>query len=262
MLNNLRFADDIAILSNDLTDIQEMMQELADESKKVGLKMNYRKTKVLKTAEVLDGVVSVNHVEIEQVTDYCYLGQNVSLIEKDSDKEVRKRIGMGWKKFGEYSTILKSNIPLCLKRQIIDQCITPRIIYGCECWTMSTKMEKKLGAAQRNMERSILGITYKDKKTNIWVRKQIKVKDIIKVVKMRKWTWAGHVSRRTDNRWTQRLTQWQPRDGKRSRGRQRKRWRDDLDKYWGHSTWQRVAEERHIWRSHAEAFVLQWTDHG
>ena len=41
--------------------------------------------------------------------------------------------------------------------------------------------------------------------------------------------WAdGHTARRNDNRWTTRIMDWQPRTGKRNRGRQRRRWRDDI----------------------------------
>ena len=64
------------------------------------------------------------------------------------------------------------------------------------------------------MERSILNITYKDKKTNKWIREQTKVVDILETIKKRrKWTWAGHICRRTDNRWSALLTHWIPYGG-------------------------------------------------
>ena len=48
----------------------------------------------------------------------------------------------------------------------------------------------------------MLNITYKDGKTNIWVREKTNVTDVIEQVRRQKWTWAGHVSRIRDNRWT------------------------------------------------------------
>jgi len=96
-------------------------------------------------------------------------------------------------------------------------------------------MEKKLSVTQHshwtwlsiNMERNLLNITYKDRKTNKWVRDQTKVMDIMEIIKNSKWTWAGHISRKTDNRWTADGVQnWQfghPCHGcKRIRGRQQK----------------------------------------
>ena len=157
---------------------------------------------------------------------------------------------------------MKGNLPICLKRKVYNQCILPAISYGSETWTLTSKMERKLAAAQHNMERSILNITYKDRKTNKWIRDQTKVNDIMKTIKRRKWTWAGHISRYNDNRWSSAITQWTPYGEKRNRGRQRKRWRDELQHYWGTVNWHQYAHNRLHWRRHAEAFIQQWIDNG
>jgi len=64
---------------------------------------------------------------------------------------------------------------------------------------------------------------------NIWVREKTKVTDVIGKVRRQKWTWAGHVSRTRDNRWTLRITTWKPYEKKRPRGRPARRWRDKLE---------------------------------
>ena len=69
------------------------------------------------------------------------------------------------------------------------------------------------------------------------------------------WSWAGHINRLKDERWTSRVTTWRPYDKKRRQGRPAKRWRDDLSKYWSYTIWQRTAQDRVIWRRHAEAFA-------
>ncbi|MEG7525256.1 MAG: reverse transcriptase domain-containing protein, partial [Chromatiales bacterium] len=46
-LRHLRFADDILICTNTLHELQQMLQELADESENQCLKMNNLKTKVM-----------------------------------------------------------------------------------------------------------------------------------------------------------------------------------------------------------------------
>ena len=57
--------------------------------------------------------------------------------------------------------------------------------YGAETWTLTKQAQNKLAAAQTKMERSMLNITYKDRKTSLWVRKQTKVIDVISnVIKM------------------------------------------------------------------------------
>ena len=49
------------------------------------------------------------------------------------------------------------------------------------------------------MERSILGITQRDRKRSTWVGEKTRVKDIMKVLKRQKWRWAGNVARMNDN---------------------------------------------------------------
>ena len=71
--------------------------------------------------------------------------------------------------------------------------------YCAETWALTTHAKNKLAAAQTKMERSMLNITYRDRKTNIWVREKTKVTDVIEQVRRRNWTWAGHVSRIRDN---------------------------------------------------------------
>ena len=261
-LNHLRFADDIVIIANNFSEMESMLQELDVASRRRGLKMNMKKTKVMADLSVQHKPITIDGTQLEHVSEYIYLGQRFTLTERNQDNEIRRRIKTGWQTFGRYSHFMKGNLPLCLKKKVYDQCILPSMTYASETWSLTTKMERKLAAAQHNMERSMLNITYKDRKTNKWIREQTKVKDIMKVIKQRKWKWAGHVSRRRDGRWSTKITEWTPLDGKRNRGRQRKRWRDEIGQFWHDANWYKYARERDKWRDHAEAFIQQWIDNG
>ena len=63
-----------------------------------------------------------------------------------------------------------------------NSCVLPAMIYGAETWTLTKQAQNKLAAAQTNIERSMLNITYKDRRTNIWVRERTKLIDIIYAV--------------------------------------------------------------------------------
>ena len=52
------------------------------------------------------------------------------------------------------------------------------------------------------------------------------------------------MARRTDGRWTTAVTEWTPCTGKRSQGRPYKRWRDEIDKYWGTPAWTEHTRNR------------------
>ncbi|CAH2239128.1 jg10411 [Pararge aegeria aegeria] len=60
--------------------------------------------------------------------------------------------------------------------------------------------------------------------------------------------------RQKQDRWAKRVTEWYPKEGKRSRGRQRIRSSDDFVKMMG-ATWQRLARDRDAWKEMEEAFV-------
>ena len=74
--SNLRFADDIFLCTETPQELQKMLQELSDESRRMGLKMNIAKTRVV---VVDDTPINVNNVLIENVPGYVYLGQHYSL---------------------------------------------------------------------------------------------------------------------------------------------------------------------------------------
>ena len=149
------------------------------------------------------------------------------------------------------NNVLIENVP----GYVYNSCVLPAMTYGAETWTLTKLAQNKLAAAQTKMERSMLNSTYKDRSTNIWVRERTKLIDKIYTVRKMKWSWAGHINRLKDDRWTSRVTAWRPYDKKRRQGRPAKRWRDDLDKYRSDTIWQRTAQYRVIWRRHAEAFA-------
>ena len=92
-VSNLRFADDIFLRTETPQKLQQMLQELSDESRRMGLKMNIAKTKVM----VVDNTpINVNNVLIENVQGYVYLGQHYSLKENNQGKEIQRRIMAGW----------------------------------------------------------------------------------------------------------------------------------------------------------------------
>ena len=77
---------------------------------------------------------------------------------------------------------------------VYNSCVLPAMTYGAETWTLTKQAQNKLAAAQTKMERSMLNITYKDRRPNIWVRERTKLIDIIYTVRKMKWSWAGHIT--------------------------------------------------------------------
>ena len=111
----------------------------------MGLKMNIAKTKMM----VVDNTpINVNNALIENVPGYVYLGQYYSIKEKNQDKEIQRRIMAGWAAYAKHWDIFKSNIAICLKRQVYNSCVVPAMTYGSETCTLTKQAQNKLAAAQ------------------------------------------------------------------------------------------------------------------
>ena len=119
--------------------------------------------------------------------------------------------------------------------------------YGVETWSLTKHQKNKLVVAQRSTKRAMLNITRRDRIRNEIIRSKTKINDIIEKLSKMKGQWAGHIARMIDNRWTNKLTEWTPREGRRQRGRPKRRWREDVEEKAG-TAWTRLAQDRLAWK--------------
>lgn len=258
-LNHLRFADDIVLISTDIGELNAMMHDLNEKSKEIGLKMNLSKTKVMTNTQ---NIITVDNTIIEKVEQYVYLGHIIKNGKENQLAEIKRRIKLTWAAFGKLSFILKDkNIPMHLKRKTYDSCILPVATYGLETMAITRKTAEELRVAQRAMERAMLGISLREKIPNTEIRRRTGVTDIMEQIARQKWRWTGHIARRDEERWEHRLTFWRPRGTKRSIGRPKKRYTDDVAAIAGRQ-WMRVARDREAWKGLEEAYIQHWMNQG
>lgn len=89
-LNNLRFADDIVLMSDNLGEAKEMLEELQQAIHKVGLKINYNKTKMM-TDLVPSEPITIENEKIEIVDKYIYLGHEIRINKDNQTCELSRR---------------------------------------------------------------------------------------------------------------------------------------------------------------------------
>ncbi|XP_072016915.1 uncharacterized protein [Amphiura filiformis] len=257
ILTDLRFADDVALTTTSVKDMEDQLNSLCKESIHVGLQMHKGKTQFMTNFETKETITIANH-QIKKVHNYKYLGQTLRM-DTNTAEEILIRVKAGWRCFGMHKELLTDkNIPLSLRRRVYDQCVLITMTYGAETWSTTKEMEQKLVTAQRAMERKMLHLSLRERVRHTEIRKVTQVKDILQKIKETKWRWAGHLSRTDDNRWTKRLTEWQPRTGKRRRGRQKRRWRDDITTFMSTTAWASAARNRRRWKMLEEGFTQQW----
>ncbi|XP_044755023.1 uncharacterized protein LOC123313977 [Coccinella septempunctata] len=247
-LNHLRFADDIVLISGNLQELSVMLNELNDALRKVGLKMNISKTKIIGN--------TTEHIYIDGTRHSIRIGK------ENQTAELKRRIRLTWMAFGEMSYIFRNNdIPINLKRKVFDTCILPEATYGLETMAITKKSANQPRVMQRAMERAMLNISIRERKRNGEIRQKTKVVDVIARIAESKWQWAGHVARLDKSRWSYKITYWRPRTTKRSVGRPQKRWLDDVKEHAG-NRWFQIAQDRTVWRNLKEAYVQEWTKEG
>ena len=83
------------------------------------------------------------------------------------------------------------------------------MVYDSATWTLN----------KAHIELMAVGITLRDHKRDTWIRHQTGVNDIIYVIKNGILGWAAHIVRFKDNIWTERVTEWTPREWTRGQGR-------------------------------------------
>ena len=125
-------------------------------------------------------------------------------------------------------------------------------LYPCESWTLTAELEKRTQAFEMRCYRRLLNISYKDHVTNEEVRRKIQAAtgeydELLTLVKKRKLRWFGHVSRYSGLAKT--ILQGTVK-GKRKRGRQKKRWEDNIKEWTGmdFASSTRAAENRSRWK--------------
>lgn len=98
--------------------------------------MNLSKTKYM-TNLVMSNCMMLNDTPIEQVSSYQYLGHEIKVNRDNQTHELSRRSGLTWAAYGRLKHVFTSNIPVCLKRKVFDQCVLPVLTYGAKTLTLT-----------------------------------------------------------------------------------------------------------------------------
>ena len=118
-LTNLRFADDIVLLADNLKDIKDMLQELQNACADVGLQTNISKTKYM-TNLVLSKQIFIGDKEEALVNKYDYLGHEIQISRDNQTCKIKRRVTLSWAAYGKLADVFISDMPQCLKRKVFN----------------------------------------------------------------------------------------------------------------------------------------------
>ncbi|XP_061184380.1 uncharacterized protein LOC133192381 [Saccostrea echinata] len=98
-LEDLDFADDLALLSSKFRDIQQKTQKLNETASQAGLRINIEKTKVMRLNSDIIEPVKIDGQDLEDVETFTYLG-GVITTKGGSDEDINNRLGKAKSQFG------------------------------------------------------------------------------------------------------------------------------------------------------------------
>jgi hypothetical protein len=246
LVKDIRFADDQGMIASTEKGLQKIMDRLNSTAEKYGMKINIKKTKVMRVSRNVGEKINimVNGKQIEQVENFKYLG---STITEDGrcEKEVKIRIAMAKEAFNKRKELLTKKFKISVRKKLVKTLIWSTLLYGSETWTLRKEEIKRLEAVEMWMWRRMEKISWTEKITNVEVLKRVgEERLLMKTIRNRKKKWVGHVLR---GEGLLKEAMEGRMEGKRGRGRPRTGMLDDL-KGESYAGMKRRAENREEWR--------------
>ena len=252
-LEDIDFADDIALLAHRQKDIQGKTEDLATYGKQIGLNINSDKTEVMKINSKSNQPLTINNMNVEEVQEFTYLGSKITT-DGDSGADVKGRINKARGAFAALRKIWKtSKISIKTKLRIFKSNVLGVLLYGAESWKVTQTICHKLDVFQTRSLRRILGIFWPRTISNEDLYSRTDMRPLSNVIKNRRWMWIGHVCRMDPSAIPRVAMRWTP-PGTRKQGRPKETWRRSVEKEmkqlgWSWGQVQHWATDRQHWRS-------------
>ena len=93
-INNLRYADDTTLMAESEEELKSLLMEVKEESKKVRLKLNIQKTKIMASGPITSW--EIDGETVETVSDFIFGGSKITA-DGDCSHEIKKHLLLGKK---------------------------------------------------------------------------------------------------------------------------------------------------------------------
>ena len=128
--NHLRYADDTTLMAESEEELKSLLMKVKEESKKVGLKLNIHKTKIMVSGPITSW--EIDGETVETVSDFIFQGSKITA-DGDCSHEIKRHLLLGKKVMINLDRIVKSrDITLPTKVHLAKVMVFPVVMYGCE----------------------------------------------------------------------------------------------------------------------------------
>ena len=166
--------------------------KVKEESKKVGLKVNIKETKIMVSAPIT--LWHIDGETMETMRDFIFW---ISKITADGDcsHEIKRHLLLGRKAMTNLDSILESrNIVLPTKVHLVKAMVFPIVLYGCESWTIKKAEQGRIAAFELWCWRRLLQVPWTARSTNQYILKESSPESSLEILMLNlKLYYSGHL---------------------------------------------------------------------
>ena len=206
LIQDLEYADDMALVSDSMDALEELLRALSALCTGMGLSVNAGKTKILAVrptnscAPPRKVQLRGNEEPVKVVESFEYLGSTISQ-DCSLDREIDRRIGKASQVFRSLYGVVwsRKRLPLQIKLHFFKAVVLTTLLYGSESWVPLAAHLKRLQAFVMGCLRMILGVSRWDRLRNTNLRSMGGLERVEVMVMRRRLRWLGHVERMDDS---------------------------------------------------------------
>ena len=170
-INNLRYAGDTTLMAESEEELKSLVMKVKEESVKVGLKLNIKKTKIIASSPITSW--QIDGETVETVSDFIFWGFKITAV-GDCSHEIKRRLLLGRKVMTNLDSIFKSrDITLPTKVCLIKDMVFQVVMYGCETWTLKKAECRRIDAFELWCWRKLLRVPWTTRRSNQSILKEI-----------------------------------------------------------------------------------------
>ena len=117
-INNLRYTDDSTLMAESEEKLKSLLMKVKEESKKVGLKLNIQKTKIMASGPITSW--EIDGETVETVSDFIFWGSKITA-DGDCSHEIKRCLLLGRK--------VSRDITLPTKVRLVKAMVFPVVMY-------------------------------------------------------------------------------------------------------------------------------------
>ena len=145
-------------------ELKSLLMKVKEGSEKVGLKLNFQKTKIMASGPIV--LWQIDGEKMETITDFILGGSKITT-DGDCSHEIKRRLLLGRKAMTNIDGILKSrdNI-LPTKIHLVKAMVFPVVMYRCESWTIKKAECWRTDAFELWCWRRLLSVPWTARRSN------------------------------------------------------------------------------------------------